>query len=88
MNKIVISLLWLLNGGLYKDDITRNTSESTKAFNYQAQTPTTFFLIEKINNNKNNIKNLKILDKIERDYIDYILKRYSICSINNIKFIF
>ena len=30
MNKIVISLLRLLNGGLYKDDITRNTSESTK----------------------------------------------------------
>ena len=30
MNKNVISLFWLLNGGLYKDDITRNTSESTK----------------------------------------------------------
>ena len=30
MNEIVISLLWLLNEGLYKDDITRNTSESTK----------------------------------------------------------
>ena len=30
MNKNVISLFWLLNGGLYKDDITRNTSESIK----------------------------------------------------------
>ena len=30
MNKNIISLFWLLNGGLYKDDITRNTSESIK----------------------------------------------------------
>jgi hypothetical protein len=30
MNKIVINLLSLLYGGLYKDDITRNTSDSTK----------------------------------------------------------
>ena len=30
MNKNVISLFWLLNGGLYKDDITRNTSERIK----------------------------------------------------------
>ena len=29
-NEIVISLLWLWNGELYSDDITRNTSESTK----------------------------------------------------------
>ena len=64
-----------------------NTSESTKAFNYQAQTPTTFFLIEKINNNKNNIKNLKIFDKIERDYIDYILKYNEPIPINGINII-
>ena len=64
-----------------------NTSESTKAFNYQAQTPTTFFLIEKINNNKNNIKNLKIFDKIERDYIDYILNYNEPIPINGINII-
>ncbi len=64
-----------------------NTSESTKAFNYQAQTPTTFFLIEKINNSKNNIKNLKIFDKIERDYIDYILKYNEPIPINGINII-
>ena len=64
-----------------------NTSESTKAFNYQAQTPTTFFLIEKIDNSKNNIKNLKIFDKIERDYIDYILKYNEPIPINGINII-
>ena len=64
-----------------------NTSESTKAFNYQAQTPTTFFLIEKINNSKNNIKNLKIFDKIERDYIDYILNYNEPIPINGINII-
>ena len=62
-----------------------NTSESTKAFNYRAQTPTTF-LIEKIDNSKNNIKNLKIFDKIE-SYIDYILKYNEPIPINGINII-
>tara|TARA_B100001173_G_scaffold133407_1_gene115890 strand:+ start:249 stop:1619 length:1371 start_codon:yes stop_codon:yes gene_type:complete len=60
-----------------------STSESTKAFKYQAQTPTCFFLIEN-KNDDNNIKNIKLFDKIEREYINYSLKKDNPIPINGI----
>jgi SAM-dependent methyltransferase len=55
---------------------TLNNSETNKEFNYQAQTPTCYFLIQK----KLVIENtISIYDSYEKEYIDYkLLKNYCI----------
>ena len=79
----IIPSLWLKpdKAGLYKK-LTNlkihklnclSTTETYRLFNYKAQTPTCYFFIE--NNNSDSANNLiKIYDKIEETYIDYILK--------------
>ena len=53
-----------------------STSDSSKAFEYKAQTPVTYFLIENsYEPKKNNMSSFKIYDKIENEYINYTLKR-------------
>ena len=55
---------------------TLNNSETNKEFNYQAQTPTCYFLIQK----KLVIKNtISIYDSYEKEYINYeLIKNYCI----------
>ena len=60
------------------------TSDSCKAFNYNAQTPTCFFLIENYDTSEWDNKVIKIYDKIERDYINYSLKPNNPIPINGI----
>ena len=60
------------------------TSDSCKAFKYQAQTPTCFFLIENYNTSEWDYKPIKIYDKIERDFINYSLKPNNPIPINGI----
>lgn len=60
------------------------TSDSTKAFKYQAQTPTCFFLIENQDTSDWDYKPIKIYDKIERDFINYSLKPNNPIPINGI----
>ena len=60
------------------------TSDSTKAFKYQAQTPTCFFLIENYDTSEWDYKPIKIYDKIERDFINYSLKPNHPIPINGI----
>lgn len=63
-----------------------SASDSCKAFKYQAQTPTCFFLIENSNKSIISISNesIKIYDKIERDYINFPLKFNNPIPINGI----
>ena len=61
-----------------------STNETYKLFNYKAQLPTSYFLIQ---NKKNIDKIIKIYDKFEKTYIDYeLLKNYPI-PINGITII-
>lgn len=61
-----------------------SASDSCKAFNYKAQTPTCFFLIENTDTNNWDNKSIKIYDKIERDFINYSLKPLNPIPINGI----
>jgi len=64
-----------------------STSDSCKAFNYKAQTPTCFFLIENTETQNWDYKPIKIYDKIERDFINYSLKPNNPIPINGINII-
>jgi len=83
---IIIPSLWLKpdKANLYKFLTTKkihklvclSTTQTQKAFNYKAQTPTCYFLIEN-NINQNNInqnKELIIYDELNNDFINYTLK--------------
>lgn len=61
-----------------------SNSESTKKFNYQAEVPTCYFLIK--NNITSNVENkiIKIYDKIEGEYLNYLLKKNKPIPINGI----
>ena len=61
-----------------------SNSDSCKAFKYQAQTPTCFFLIENCDTSNWNYKPIKIYDKIERDFITFSLKPNNPIPINGI----
>ena len=83
---LIIPCIWLKpdKSGLYnkltnlkiEKLVCLSTSETCKLFNYEAQTPTCYFLIKNNENNENNENNkiIKIFDKINNEYIDYILK--------------
>ena len=86
---LIIPNLWLKpdKAGLYKilTDLniiylnSLSTSESYKLFNYQAQTPTCFFLIRKQTTSYIDNKILHLYDKYENKYIEYtLLKNYPI----------
>jgi tRNA1(Val) A37 N6-methylase TrmN6 len=65
-----------------------STSDSSKAFEYKAQTPVTYFLIENsYEPKKNNMSSFKIYDKIENEYINYTLKKNEPIPINGVKII-
>jgi tRNA1(Val) A37 N6-methylase TrmN6 len=65
-----------------------STSDSIKAFEYKAQTPVTYFLIENsYEAKKNNMSSFKIYDKIENEYINYTLKKNEPIPINGVKII-
>jgi hypothetical protein len=65
-----------------------STSDSSKAFEYKAQTPVTYFLIENsYEPKKNNMSSFKIYDKIENEYINYSLKKNEPIPINGVKII-
>ena len=50
-----------------------NNFESNKLFNYNCQTPTCYFLLQKTKNIEDNYKILNIFDKFERKYVEYKL---------------
>ena len=54
-----------------------STSETNKLFNYQAQTPTCFFLLQKsiIESRDKYVQNISIYDKISDDYVSYLLQK-------------
>ena len=92
----IIPSLWLKpdKAGLY--DILTNkkiiklvclsTSQTQKAFNYKAQTPTCYFLIQNTNITKNN-KNINIYDYLNEKFINYNLKPEFPIPINGINII-
>lgn len=83
---LIIPCIWLKpdKSGLYnkltnlkiEKIVCLSTNDTCKLFNYEAQTPTCYFLIKNNGNNGNNENNkiIKIFDKINNEYIDYILK--------------
>jgi len=84
---IIIPSLWLKpdKANLYNLLTTKkihklvclSTTQTQKAFNYKAQTPTCYFLIENNNNKKVNIQNasyINIYDNLNDDFINYSLK--------------
>ena len=86
---VIIPSLWLKpdKAGLY--DLLTNlkihklyclsTSATYKSFDYKAQTPTCFFLIEKVEDYNNGEKLIKIFDKCLDSYVDYkLLKNWPI----------
>ncbi len=86
---LIIPNLWLKpdKAGLYNLLTNLNiiylnslsTSESYKLFNYQAQTPTCFFLLRKQRSDYMDNKVLKLYDKYENKYVEYtLLKNYPI----------
>jgi len=97
----IIPSLWLKpdKAGLY--DILTNkkiiklvclsTSQTQKAFNYKAQTPTCYFLIQNTDvTNKNVTKNNKIIniyDDLNKEFINYNLKPEFPIPINGINII-
>jgi tRNA1(Val) A37 N6-methylase TrmN6 len=94
----VVPSLWLKpdKSGLYKiltelkiqNLACLSTSDSSKAFEYKAQTPVTYFLIENsYEPKKNNMSSFKIYDKIENEYINYSLKKNEPIPINGVKII-
>jgi tRNA1(Val) A37 N6-methylase TrmN6 len=95
---MVVPSLWLKpdKSGLYKiltelkiHNLTcLSTSDSSKAFNYKAQTPVTYFFIENTYEPKEHkMSSFKIFDKIENVYINYSLKINEPIPINGIKII-
>ena len=95
---IIIPSLWLKpdKANLYNLLTTKkihklvclSTTQTQKAFNYKAQTPTCYFLIEN-NANENNINQNKLIiyDELNNDYINYILKPNYPIPINGINII-
>ena len=89
----IIPSLWLKpdKAGLY--DILRNkkiiklvclsTSQTQKAFNYKAQTPTCYFLIQNTNTTEKN-KIINIYDDLNEKFINYNLKPEFPIPINGI----
>tara|TARA_B110000444_G_scaffold42817_4_gene38714 strand:+ start:7591 stop:8970 length:1380 start_codon:yes stop_codon:yes gene_type:complete len=95
---LVVPSLWLKpdKSGLYNiltelkihNLMCLSTSDSSKAFEYKAQTPVSYFLIENTYEPKhNNMSSFKIYDKIENEYINYTLKVNEPIPINGIKII-
>lgn len=92
----IIPSLWLKpdKAGLY--DILTNkkiiklvclsTSQTQKAFNYKAQTPTCYFLIQNTNTTENN-KIINIYDDLNKEFINYNLKPEYPIPINGINII-
>ena len=83
---LIIPSLWLKpdKAGLYNIFINLkieklvclSTNETNKLFKYQAQTPTTYFLIKNNTDNEtNNQYIIPIFDKIERKYINFVLDK-------------
>ena len=80
---LIIPNLWLKpdKSGLYNRLTNLNicklhclsAGETNKIFNYQAQTPTCFFLIENIEDLNDGEKSIKIWDKFLKKYIEYKL---------------
>jgi tRNA1(Val) A37 N6-methylase TrmN6 len=65
-----------------------STTQTQKAFNYKAQTPTCYFLIENNTNQKNIIQNeLIIYDDLNKDFINYTLKTNFPIPINGINIV-
>ena len=83
---IIIPSLWLKpdKAGLYNILTSKkilklhclSTDKTQKLFNYKAQTPTCFFLLQNQENNENNNKEkiIPLFDNISNTYIDYILQ--------------
>lgn len=63
-----------------------SNNETNKEFNYKAQTPTCYFLIQKILSNNNN-NNILIYDQLHKDYINYTLKKNYPIPMSNISII-
>jgi len=100
---IIIPSLWLKpdKANLYNFLTTKkidklvclSTTQTQKAFNYKAQTPTCYFLIENnADENKSNKKNinqniLTIYDELNNDYINYTLKPNYPIPINGINIV-
>lgn len=92
----IIPSLWLKpdKAGLY--DILTNkkiiklvclsTSQTQKAFNYKAQTPTCYFLIQNTDTTENN-KIINIYDDLNKEFINYNLKPKFPIPINGINII-
>ncbi len=53
--------------------VCMSSSKTNKLFNYKAQTPTCYFLIQKKKDDNNNKNNFLIYDNINNDYIEYNL---------------
>ena len=96
---VIIPSLWLKPDkyGLYNiltnmkiiKLVCMSSSKTNKLFNYKAQTPTCYFLIQK-NKHDDNKNNFLIYDNINNDYIEYnLLKNFAIptngiCIINKL----
>ena len=61
-----------------------STTQTQKAFNYKAQTPTCYFLIENNNNEKDK---LHIYDDLNNNFINYSLKTNFPIPINGINIV-
>ena len=64
-----------------------SASETNKMFNYEAQTPTCFFILQNTSTIDNPVKSLKIYDKIEKLYINFDLKLNGAIPTNGINII-
>lgn len=92
----IIPSLWLKpdKAGLYNiltnkkiiKLVCLSTSQTQKAFNYNAQTPTCYFLIQNTNNTNNN-KIINIYDDLNEKFINYNLKPNFPIPINGINII-
>ena len=85
---LIIPSLWLKpdKAGLYEiltnkkieKIVCLSTTQTQKEFNYKAQTPTTYFLIQNTSNTSNTSNTLtltlNIYDKLTNDYVKYYLK--------------
>ena len=96
---IIIPSLWLKpdKANLYNFLTTKkihklvclSTTQTQKAFNYKAQTPTCYFLIENNNNQKEiyDESHINIYDELNNDFINYNLKHNFPIPINGINII-
>ena len=62
-----------------------STTQTQKAFNYKAQTPTCYFLIE--NNKNENNQNINIYDDLNNNFINYKIKSNYPIPINGINIV-